>query len=385
MKKISQWPNYDKQMLVGINKIIRRGEVNYLFGNWGKKFEKSFSKYHKIPYSIAVSNGTLGLELALAALELNNNDEVLVTPRSYYSSASCIIRNNLKPVFVDIDLNTQNILVDDIKKKITKKTKCIICVHLGGLPCEMNKIMKIAKKNKIKVIEDCSQAHGATIDNKIVGSFGDIGVWSFCNDKIISTLGEGGMISTKDKKLYKKIWSLKDIGKNKDKYYNNNPKKIGFQWLHDTIGTNARLTEIQSYAGYYQLKKLKYYLKIRNRNVNFIIDNLKNLECFIFLNYPSNFSNAYYRLNFMYNPSFISRSLSRNKILKDLGRKINIREGSCPTIYNEKYFKLNFKSLCPNAEYVGKNSLSLQVDHTISKHDLVVVVKIIKNYIKKYQ
>lgn len=385
MKKISQWPKYDKQMLSGINKIIRRGEVNYLFGSWGRKFEESFSKYHKIPYSIAVSNGTLGLELALAALELNKNDEVLVTPRSYYSSASCIIRNNLKPVFIDIDLNTQNILVDDIKKKITKKTKCIICVHLGGLPCEMNEIMRIAKKNKIKVIEDCSQAHGATIDNKIVGSFGDIGVWSFCNDKIISTLGEGGMVSTKNKKLYKKLWSLKDIGKNMDKYYANNKKKIGFQWIHDAIGTNARLTEIQSYAGYYQLKKLKYYLKIRSRNVNFIINNLKNLGCFIFLNYPSNFSNAYYRLNFMYDPSFKSRSLSRNIILKDLGKKINIKEGSCPVIYNEKFFKFKFKSFCPNAEYLGKNSLSLQVDHTINKNDLVEVVKTIKNYIKKYQ
>ena len=228
MKKISQWPKYDKQMLDGINKIIKRGEVNYLFGNWGKKFEKSFSKYHDIPYSIAVSNGTMGLEIAIAALELSKNDEVIVTPRSYYSSASCIIKNNLKPVFVDIDIKTQNILVNDLLKKITKKTKCIICVHLGGIPCEMNKIIKIANKFNIKVIEDCSQAHGAMIDNKFVGSFGDIGVWSFCNDKIISTLGEGGMISTKYKKLYKKIWSLKDIGKNMDKYYANNKKKLAF-------------------------------------------------------------------------------------------------------------------------------------------------------------
>ena len=383
--KISSWPSYDNYMIDGISKIIKQGNVNYLFGNWGYKFEKSFSKYHDIPYSIAVSNGTMGLEIAIAALELSKNDEVIVTPRSYYSSASCIIKNNLKPVFVDIDIKTQNILVNDLLKKITKKTKCIICVHLGGVPCEMNKIIKIANKFNIKVIEDCSQAHGAMIDNKIVGSFGDIGVWSFCNDKIISTLGEGGMISTKYKKLYKKIWSLKDIGKNMDKYYANNQKKIGFQWLHDTIGTNARLTEIQSYAGYYQLKKLKYYLRIRNRNANFIINNLKKLGCFIFLNYPSNFSNAYYRLNFMYDPSFNSKSLSRNNILKDLGRKINIREGSCPAIYNEKYFKFNFKSFCPNAEYVGKNSLSLQVDHTISKNDLDVVVKTIKNYIKKNQ
>ena len=383
MKKISQWPKYDKQMLDGINKIIKRGEVNYLFGNWGKKFEKSFSKYHKIPYSIAVSNGTLGLELALAALELKKNDEVLVTPRSYYSSASCIIRNNLKPVFVDIDLNTQNILVDDIKKKITKKTKCIICVHLGGLPCEMDEIMKIAKKNKIKVIEDCSQAHGAMINEKLVGSFGDISVWSFCNDKIISTLGEGGMISTGNKRYYEKLWSLKDIGKNIKKYYINNKDRIGFQWIHDSIGTNARLTEIQSYAGYYQLKKLNFYIKKRNENANFLKKELSKINFFTFLNYSSNYYNSYYRFNFLFNPKYKTNKISRDILLKELGSNINIREGSCPEIYKEKFFKTNFSFFCPNAKYIGKNSLSLQVDHTIKKENLIKTVKTLKNFINK--
>jgi len=383
MKKISTWPKYDEQMLAGVNKIIKKGQVNYLFGKWGKEFENLFSKYHKVSYSIAVSNGTIGLELALAALELNNNDEVLVTPRSYYSSASCIIRNNLKPVFVDIDLNTQNILVDDIKKKITKKTKCIICVHLGGLPCEMNEIMKIAKRNKIKVIEDCSQAHGAMIDEKLVGSFGDIAVWSFCNDKIISTLGEGGMISTSNKKLYNKLWSLKDIGKNINKYYKNNLKKIGFQWLHDSIGTNARLTEIQSYSGYYQLKKLSYAVKKRNENATFLKKELSKLNFFSFLNYPPNYYNAYYRFNFLFNPKYQTNKLSRDILLKELGSRIDIREGSCPEIYNEKYFKMNYSFFCPNANYIGKNSLSLQVDQTIKRESLSNTIYILKNFIYK--
>jgi len=383
MKKISTWPIYDEQMLVGINKIIKKGQVNYLFGKWGKKFENLFSKYHKVSYSIAVSNGTIGLELALAALELKNNDEVLVTPRSYYSSASCIIRNNLKPVFVDIDLNTQNILVDDIKKKITKKTKCIICVHLGGLPCQMNEIMKIAKQNKIKVIEDCSQAHGAMIDGKLAGSFSDIAVWSFCNDKIISTLGEGGMISTNNKKLYEKLWSLKDIGKNIKKHYENNKKKIGFQWLHDSIGTNARLTEIQSYSGYYQLKKLSYVVKKRNENANFLKKELSKLNFFSFLNYPSNYYNAYYRFNFLFNPKYQTNKLSRDILLKELGSRINIKEGSCPEIYNEKYFKMNYSFFCPNANYIGKYALSLQVDQTIKRESLSKTINIIKNFIYK--
>ena len=200
----SKWPIYDQTLTRGISKIISSGKVNYLFGKYGREFEEKFSNFHKIKYSVAVSNGTVGLELALASFNFKKDDEVLVTPRSYYSSASCIIRNNLKPIFVDIDPSTQNICIKDIKRKFTRRTKCIICVHLGGLPCDMNNIIHFAKKNNIKVIEDCSQAHGASI-KKYVGTFGDIGVWSFCNDKIISTLGEGGMVSTNNKKLLKKF------------------------------------------------------------------------------------------------------------------------------------------------------------------------------------
>ena len=253
-------------------------------------FENKFFKFHNIKYSVAVSNGTVGLELALNSLNIQEGNEVLVTPRSYYSSASCIIRNNLKPVFVDIDPLTQNICHKDLKKKINKKTKCIICVHLGGLPCDMNKIIPLAKKYKIKVIEDCSQAHGARINNKYVGTFGDIGVWSFCNDKIISTLGEGGMISTNNRKLFEKIWSLKDIGKSYKKYHDNHVKNFKFRWLHDNIGTNARMTEIQAYSGLYQIDKLNKFINLRQKNAKYIFNQLKNVPCLKFLNTPKTFT-----------------------------------------------------------------------------------------------
>ena len=167
----SKWPTYDQTLTRSISKIISSGKVNYLFGKYGREFEEKFSNFHKIKYSVAVSNGTVGLELALASLNFKKDDEVLVTPRSYYSSASCIIRNNLKPIFVDIDPFTQNICIKDIKRKFNRRTKCIICVHLGGLPCDMNNIIHFAKKNNIKVIEDCSQAHGASIKKKICWNF----------------------------------------------------------------------------------------------------------------------------------------------------------------------------------------------------------------------
>ena len=379
----STWPKYDNKLIKNLSQIFKSGKVNYLFGKWGGVFENKFSKIHKLKYSIAVSNGTVGLELALEAFGFNKGDEIIVTPRSYYSSASCIIRNNLKPSFADIDINTHNISPSEIEKKISSKTKCIICVHLGGNPCDMPKIIKIAKKNRLKVVEDCSQAHGAKIGNKLVGSFGDIAVWSFCNDKIISTLGEGGMISTNSKKLYEKLWSLKDIGKNFRKFYNHSKEKIGFQWVHDHIGTNARLTETQSFAGYYQLNLLNFYISQRRKNAEFIENQLKNLPCFIFQKLPKNYFRVYYRFNFLFNPQYNSKKISRNIILKKLSNKIAIKEGSCSEIYKEKYFIKNYDFKCLNAEFIGKNSLSLQVDHTIKKNNLILTISILKSFVLK--
>ncbi len=378
----SKWPVYDQILIRGISKIISSGKVNYLFGKYGREFEEKFSNFHKIKYSVAVSNGTVGLELALASFNFKKDDEVLVTPRSYYSSASCIIRNNLKPIFVDIDPSTQNICIKDIKRKFTRRTKCIICVHLGGLPCDMNNIIHFAKKNNIKVIEDCSQAHGASIKKKYVGTFGDIGVWSFCNDKIISTLGEGGMVSTNNKKLFEKIWALKDIGKNYRKFINKDKNNYKFRWLHDSIGTNARMTEIQAYAGIYQLRNLNKFIHLRKKNSEYIFNQLKSIPCLKFLKTPSNTKNVYYRFNFLFDETYNSKKLSRDIILKDMSKKINIREGSCPEIYNEKYFKENFNFNCPNAKYIGKNSLSLQVDHTINKKNLIKMTNLLKNYLE---
>ena len=196
------WPNFNKNLISNVVKIIKSGNVNYTYGEYGNKFEKEFSKYIGNRYSVAMCNGTAALEVAIKSLGIPDKSEIIVPARSFFSSASCIVNTGHKPIFADVDLITQNISLNDIKKKITKKTKAIICVHLGGMPCDMRGLKKIANKNNIKIIEDCSQAHGASIENKKIGSFGDISTWSFCTDKIISTLGEGGMISTNKKSLY---------------------------------------------------------------------------------------------------------------------------------------------------------------------------------------
>ena len=240
------WPNFSQNLINKVVKVIKSGNINYTYGIQGIKFEKEFSKFIGNKYSIAICNGTAALEVAIKSLGLPKKSEIIVPARSFFSSASCIVNTGHKPIFADVDLITQNISVADIKKKITKRTKAIICVHLGGTPCDMFSIRKIAKKNKLKIIEDCSQAHGASIENKKIGSFGDISTWSFCTDKIISTLGEGGMISTNKKKLYEFCKSYINHG---TKLKNSNKKSNKFIYNKDSFGTNLRLTEIQSCSG----------------------------------------------------------------------------------------------------------------------------------------
>ena len=210
----SPWPSFSEKEARKISSILLSNKVNYWTGDECKKFEIEFAKSIGAKYGIALSNGTVALELALMALGIEKGDEVLVTSRSFVASASCIVSVGAKPIFVDVDINSQNISTEYIEKAITKKTKAVICVHLAGWPCSMDVIMKIAKKNNLCVIEDCAQAHGAVFKGKHVGTFGDVACWSFCQDKIISTAGEGGMLCTNNKKIWNKVWSMKDL-KNK--------------------------------------------------------------------------------------------------------------------------------------------------------------------------
>lgn len=381
----SKWPNYPKELVSGVSKLLLSGKVNYFNGKHGKLFEKEFCKKFKIKYSCAISNGTIGLELALLALNIQKGDQVLVTTRSYISSASSILRVGAKPIFVDIESQTMNISPEKIKQHITNKTKALICVHLYGMPCNMNEIIKIAKKNKLKVIEDCSQAHGSEINSKKVGSFGDIGVWSFCNDKIISTGGEGGMIATSNKKIYQNIWSLKDIGKNINKL-KKEKLRVKFPYIHDFIGTNARMTEIQSFIGRYQLKHLEYYLKIRNKNALQITHAINNFKSVIVPSPKPKIKHAYYRYVIILNENKLKNFYNRDKIIKLLHKEnIACNVGGCPSIYKEKLFKdktLVSKKNIKNTEYLEKNTISFWIDHTIKKENLNLmtnkIVKILK-------
>ena len=249
------WPDYSKEEISQVKKVLESNKVNYWTGNECRKFEKEFAKYFGSKYSVSLSNGTVAIDLALKTLGIGHGDEVIVTSRTFIASVSSIVNSGATPIFADVCPNSQNFRSSSISKLIGKNTKAILCVHLAGWPCEMDNIMKIANKNKLFVIEDCAQAHGAKYKGISVGSIGHIGCWSFCQDKIMTTGGEGGMVTTNSKKLWKKMWEYKDHGKSYDAVYKKKHPE-GFRWLHESFGTNWRMTEIQASIGRMQLKKM---------------------------------------------------------------------------------------------------------------------------------
>ena len=378
------WPNFSKSLISKVSKILSSGKINYTEGPYGIKFEKEFSKFVGNRYSIAICNGTAALEVAIKSLKLPKNSEIIVPARSFFASASCIVNTGHIPIFADVDLSTQNISIHDIQKKINNKTKAIICVHLGGTPCDMFNIKKIANKKKIKIIEDCSQAHGASINNKQMGSFGDISTWSFCNDKIMSTLGEGGMISTNNKKLYNFCKIFINHGTN----YKNNKKTEKFIYNKDYFGTNLRLTEIQSFAGLEQLKTLKKVQQKKESISKIYFDLISKYQNYFDCFYPSKkIKSAWYRFYFFIKTDIKNYQKIRFKIIKDL-RKNNLRcfTGSCPEIYLEKAFKKldNLKPIrLKNCKILGETSLALEINHTLEYSQHKKKLLILKRVIEK--
>ena len=363
------WPKYTNTEIALVKNILKVGKVNYWTGGYGKKLEKAFAKFANKKYALCVSNATMALEYSLVALNLNKNDEIIVTPRSYYSSASCILKTKATPVFCDVDLTSQNIDPNDLIKKISKRTKAVIVVHLGGNPSDLEKIKKITKRNKLILIEDCSQAHGARINNKVVGSFGDISIWSFCNDKIISSGGEGGIISLDKKTLFKSLWSYRDIGKDYDKFHRGINSNYYFKWLHDSVGSNFRMTEIQSALAYNQLKNIKKTIERRKLIANEYINKIEKFKWLRIFKDNKKYSSSRYRLNISIIQNFVKEKFNAKKLIKEINKYDFIcNEGPCPLIFLEKYFirkKYKAKKL-ENSYVLLNNNISFIIDPTIS-------------------
>lgn len=370
----SPWPSFSEDEANAVKKIILSNKVNYWTGEECRIFEKEFAKFTNCKYAVALSNGTVALDLALKAINIKTNDEVIVTPRTFIASASSILNVGATPVFADVDQVSGNVNAETIKKVITSKTKAIICVHIGGWPCEMDDIIKLAKDNKLKVIEDCSQAHGAFYKGKSVGSFGDVSTWSFCQDKIITTIGEGGMVTTNDKRLWSFMWSYKDHGKSWNAIYKNNQKEFGFKWVHERVGTNWRMTEVQAKVGRIQLSQLKKWNKIRNKNAKEIFNVSKKFEGIITPIPEHHINHAYYKVYIYIKESWLNKGWTRDKILIEM-QKLGVPcgQGICSEVYLEKTFKSFHKEpikRLPVAKKLGEVSLMFLVHPTLTKEEI---------------
>ncbi len=384
--KFPKWPSFSNEEIKTVSSLLNKGQVNYRSGYYSNKFEREFASYIGVKYGIAVFNGSIALELALRALDIKKNDEVIVTPRSFIISSSIPILFEAKPVFADIDENTLGLTLESIKKVVTNKTKAIIAVHLGGVPCDIIKISNFAKKNNISLIEDCSQAHGASVKNRKVGSFGRISVFSFCNDKIISTGGEGGIVLTNEKQLYRKVYEYKDHGKD---FKQQNKFLLNYNYIHNTFGTNYRITEFQSCLGRIQLKKLNKNLRTRNFIAKSIYK-LSNKFPILFREpiFNKDNYNAYYVCYLFLNKNGIKKNININKIINTLRNSgIICSIGACPELYKEKVFKNYTKKnyFLKNTRNLSNKTICLNINQNFSKNFLKLYLEKLKNVFTEIQ
>jgi len=377
----SPWPNYDADEIEAVSSVLASGKVNYWTGTEGREFEKEFADFCGAEHAVALSNGTVALELALRILDIGPGDEVIVTPRTFIASISCIVMVGAKPVFADIDPDSQNITAETVARVITGKTKAIIAVHLAGWPCDMDAIMGLARQHELKVIEDCAQAHGAVYKGKPVGAIGDVGAWSFCQDKIMTTGGEGGMLTTNDKKLWERAWAFKDHGKSYDAVYNRDHPP-GFRWLHESFGTNWRMTEMQSAIGRIQIKKMPDWHEARKRNAQALIEVCEKHQKALRVPFPpENIEHAWYKFYVFVKPEGLNEGWNRDRIMEQINLAgIPCFSGSCSEVYLEKAFdETEFRpdERLPIAKELAETSLMFLVHPTLTATDMQKTCEVI--------
>ena len=391
------WPSFSEEEAEAIKNVLLSNKVNYWTGDECRTFEKEFAKWTGVHYSIALANGTLALEVALRALDIGPGDEVIVTPRSFIASISCVVNVGATPIFADVDLNSGNITAETISKVLTSKTKGIVCVHFAGWPCDMDPIMTLASLHNIKVIEDCAQAHGAIYKGRSVGSIGHIGAWSFCQDKIMTTGGEGGMITTNDEVLWRKMWAYKDHGKSYEAIYEKEHSS-GFKWLHESFGSNFRMIEIQAVIGRIQLKRMNEWSAKRNeisQNIFKAFELFKairvpkfqcNRECIKDCSSLSQCRHAHYKCYVYVDHAHLKEGWSRDRIIQEIElRGVPCFPGGCSEVYLEKAFEgTSFipKDHLPIARMLGDTSLMFLVHPTLTQENIKKAKEVIADVLK---
>lgn len=366
------WPSYKADEIAAVSEVLKSGKVNYWTGNQGKLFEKEFAAATQTKHAVAVANGTVALELALHALRIGEGDEVIVPSRSFVASASSVLMRSATPVFADISQESQTLTGETVDRVVTKNTKAIIAVHLGGWPCEMDSILTVARRYNLTVIEDCAQAQGAWYRGHPVGSFGDAAAFSFCQDKIMSTGGEGGMLVTNSDDVWRRAWSFKDHGRDPDavRKFATTAK---FQWIHRTVGTNWRLTEMQSALGRNLLSKLPTYVKKRRSNAEHLNELFEGMSA-IRLTIPQKGTyHSYYKYYVFVRPERMRDGWDRDRVLLAVRAEgIPCSSGSCSELYLEEAFlpALRPRQRLAVARRLGETSLMFPVHPTLGEKDM---------------
>ena len=377
---MGKWPVFDEEQIDAVAEVLRSGKVNYWTGGICRSFERDFAAACNADHAIALANGTVALELALRALEIGPGDEVVVTPRSFIASASAVSFIGATPVFADVDPDSQNITAETVRAVLTERTRAIIAVHLAGWPADMGGLRALADTQGIALIEDCAQAHGARYKGRPVGRLGDVAAFSFCQDKIITTGGEGGMLVTSDKALWEKAWALKDHGKSYEAVYHREHKP-GFRWLHESIGTNWRMTEMQAALGRIQLGRLEDWHATRTANAERLAEAAAGIEAYRVPMPPSEIEHAFYRFYLFVEPKKLAPGWDRDRIMNAIGeRGVPSFSGSCSEIYKEKAFSdLGLNDLhLPVARELGETSLAFLVHPTLSYDEIERAAKAIR-------
>ena len=374
------WPNFTVEEADAVRAVLLSNRVNYWTGEEGRRFEEEFAAWTGARYAISMANGTVALDAALKALGIGSGDEVVVTPRTFLASASSIVNCGAIPVFADVDRDSQNITVETISAVLTARTRAIVCVHLAGWPCDMDSIMDLAAARDLFVIEDCAQAHGARWRGRSVGTFGHVGAWSFCQDKIMTTGGEGGMVTTNDRELWSRMWSLKDHGKSLEAVYAREHPP-GFRWLHESFGTNWRMTEMQAAIGRIQLRRLHSWHSERLKNASTLWGSARQLPGLRVPDIPATIEHAAYKCYVFVDPSVLKSDWHRDRILEAITRHgVPCYTGSCSEVYLEKAFEgtgWRPARRFPVARELGETSLMFLVHPGVTESEIDRTVQVL--------
>ena len=367
------WPLFADDEIAAVAAVLRSGKVNYWTGEQSREFEREFAEFVGVKYAVALANGTAALELALHALGIVPGDEVVVPSKTFIASASCVVRLGATPVVADIDLDSQSITAASIARVLTARTKAVIAVHLAGWPCEMDEILALAKARGLYVVEDCAQSVGARYRGRMTGSIGDIGAFSFCQDKIITTGGEGGMLVTDSREFWEKVWSYKDHGKSYAAVYAREHPP-GFRWLHESFGSDWRITEMQSAIGRLQLAKLPQWLALRRHNARLLDAGLATIPGLRLAVPPAHSEHAYYKYYAFIRPEMLRPGWNMERILEALDAEgIPGSVGACSEIYREKAFVdsgLGPREPLPVAQQLADSSLMFMLHPGLTDEDM---------------